>query len=216
VYVLRPGDRTKEATLELCRIVSKAADLCSSFLHDTLANVDVVVKTGISEHRSLEAILSSYRSCISYMLIVCDTPDIVQGQHVHDILVDLPTLMIFASGSVLAGNLFASAQQHNSIKIAKSETASSVCSTLWQFLEWPHLNPQTPDRWNTVDRGHRATRSLHEVCNVYWPEPSVESSRSRKDDWSSPWSHSRYAMAHCLQIRSLLSQHISSPQGYFA
>lgn len=78
------------ATPELCRNASSAADLCSSFPRDALANVQVVVKTGIGERHSLEALLSSYGSCISNLLIVSDTPDIVQGQHVHDVLGDLP------------------------------------------------------------------------------------------------------------------------------
>lgn len=79
------------ANPELCRNASRGAGLCSSFPRNTLANVQVVVKTGIGERHSLEALLSSYGSCISNLLIVSDTPDIVQGQHVHDILGNLPS-----------------------------------------------------------------------------------------------------------------------------
>lgn len=79
------------ANPELCQNASTAADLCSSFPRDALANVQIVVKTGIGERHSLEALLSSYGSCISNMLIVSDTPDVVQGKRVHDVLADLPS-----------------------------------------------------------------------------------------------------------------------------
>ena len=79
------------ANPELCRNASTAADLCSSFPRYALANIQIVVKTGIGERHSLEALLSSYGSCISNILIVSDTPDIVQGKHVHDVLGDLPS-----------------------------------------------------------------------------------------------------------------------------
>lgn len=79
------------ANPELCRNVSTAADLCSFFPRDALANFQVAIKTGIGERHSLEALLSSYGSCISNLMIVSDTPDIVQDQHVHDVLGDLPT-----------------------------------------------------------------------------------------------------------------------------
>jgi hypothetical protein len=78
------------ATPHLCHNESTAAELCSSFPHDALANVQVIIKTGIGERHRLEAFLSSYGSCISNLLIVSDTPDIVQGHQVHDILGDLP------------------------------------------------------------------------------------------------------------------------------
>ena len=74
------------ATPRLCHNESTAAELCSSFPHDALANVQVIIKTGIGERHRLEAFLSSYGSCISNLLIVSDTPDIVQGHQVHDIL----------------------------------------------------------------------------------------------------------------------------------
>lgn len=79
------------ANPELCRNASTAADLCSSFPRDALANVQIVVKTGVGERHSLEALLSSYGSCISNLPIVSDTPDMVQGKHVHDVLGDLPS-----------------------------------------------------------------------------------------------------------------------------
>lgn len=79
------------ATPELCRNGSRAADLCSSFPRGSLANVQVTVKTGIGERHSLEALLSSHGSCISSLLVVSDSTDQVHGQHVHDILGDLPS-----------------------------------------------------------------------------------------------------------------------------
>jgi hypothetical protein len=78
------------ATPELCQNRSTAADLCSTFPHDTLSDVQITVKTGIGERHSLEGLLTSYGSCISNLLIVSDAKDDVQGQHVHDILADLP------------------------------------------------------------------------------------------------------------------------------
>jgi len=79
------------ATPELCHNESIAADLCSSFPYDALAKVQVTVKTGIGERHKLETLLSTYGSCISNLLIVSDTIDIVLDQHVHNILADLPT-----------------------------------------------------------------------------------------------------------------------------
>ena len=64
--------------------------LCLSFPYEILNDVQVVVKTGIGERRRLEALLSSYLSCISNVLIVSDVEAVVDGHQVHDILADLP------------------------------------------------------------------------------------------------------------------------------
>jgi hypothetical protein len=79
------------ATPQLCQNGSTAADLCSSFPRHLLSDIQVTAKTGIGERHSLEGLLSSYGSCISNLLIVSDATDDVQGQHIHDILADLPT-----------------------------------------------------------------------------------------------------------------------------
>jgi imidazoleglycerol phosphate dehydratase HisB len=60
LYVPQPGHRTKPLTPELFPNVSRAADLCCSFLDDALANVEVLVKRGLNEHHSLETLFSSY------------------------------------------------------------------------------------------------------------------------------------------------------------
>jgi len=87
-----PKDRSYfPGTPQLCHNESTATDLCTSFPHDVLAHVQVVVKTGFGERHRLEALLSSYGSCISNLLIVSDSSDVANGQYVHDILGDLPT-----------------------------------------------------------------------------------------------------------------------------
>jgi hypothetical protein len=93
--VPRPGHRTEPLTVELFSNKSWAIDLCSSFLDDALATVEEVVKKGLKEHHSLETLLSSYQPCISNLLIVSDTRDIVQGQHAHNILGNLPIPTMF-------------------------------------------------------------------------------------------------------------------------
>jgi hypothetical protein len=79
------------ATPELCRNESTATQFCSSFPYDALASIQVTVKTGIGERNKLEALLSTYGSCINNLLIVSDTVEVVHGQRVHDVLGDLPS-----------------------------------------------------------------------------------------------------------------------------
>lgn len=65
-------------------------DFCSNFPSGLLNHVQVVLRTGTSEHERLQAQLETVSSCIDNLIIVSDYDEVIDGRQFVDVLKGLP------------------------------------------------------------------------------------------------------------------------------
>ncbi|CAK4032194.1 glycosyltransferase family 31 [Lecanosticta acicola] len=71
--------------------VAEDGNPCAGFPVHLHEDIQIVVKTGIGERHRLEALLSTFASCFSNILIMSDVQGKVLGHEVYDVLADLPS-----------------------------------------------------------------------------------------------------------------------------
>lgn len=70
--------------------LSSPSALCANFPSHLLDEIQVVIKTGVSEKTETQAMLATFAACIPNVLIFSDAEEYIDGHHIIDILSDLP------------------------------------------------------------------------------------------------------------------------------